>query len=55
LARFADQLDPRDAMQMRTVAERFQAALRRGDVPEAKQGLDTMFERSGARSRIPPR
>ena len=55
LARLADQLDPRDAMQMRTVAERFQAALLRGDAPEAKQGLDTMFERSGARYRIPPR
>lgn len=55
LARLADQLDPRDAMQMRAVAEQFQAALVRGDVPEAKQGLDTIFERSGARYRIPPR
>ena len=55
LAQLADQLDPHDAMQMRTVAERFQTALLRGDVPEAKQGLDVMFERSGARYRTPSR
>ena len=55
LAQLADQLDPHDAMHMRTVAERFQTALLRGDVPEAKQGLDVMFERSGARYRTPPR
>jgi hypothetical protein len=55
LAQLADRLDPHDAMQMRAVAERFQTALLRGDVPEAKQGLDVMFERSGARYRTPPR
>ena len=55
LAQLADTLDPQDAMQMRVVAERFQAALLRGDAPEAKQGLDVMFERSGARHRTPPR
>jgi hypothetical protein len=55
LAQLADRLDPHDAMQMRAVAERFQGALLRGDVPEAKQGLDVMFERSGARYRTPPR
>jgi hypothetical protein len=55
LARLADQLDAGDAMLMRAVAERFQAALLRGDVPTAKQDLDTMFERSGARYRVPPR
>lgn len=55
LAQLADRLDPHDAMQMRSVAERFQAALLRGDVPEAKQGIDVMFERSGSRYRTPPR
>ena len=54
LARLADRLDPEDAMLMRAVAGRFQAALLRGDEPEAKQGLDSMFERSGARYRKPP-
>jgi len=53
LARLADRLDPQDAMLMRAVAGRFQGALLRGDEPEAKQGLDTMFERSGARHRKP--
>ena len=48
LAQLADRLDPQDAMLMRAVAERFRAALLRGDVPEAKQDLDVMFERSGA-------
>jgi hypothetical protein len=53
LARLADRLDPEDAMLMRAVAGRFQGALLRGDEPEAKQGLDTMFERSGTRYRKP--
>jgi len=51
LAQLADRLDPQDAMRMRAVAEHFQAALLRGDTPAAKQGLDVMFERSGARVR----
>jgi hypothetical protein len=55
LAQLADRLDPHDAMQMRSVAERFQTALLRGDVPEAKQRLDVMFDRSGARYRTPLR
>jgi len=53
LARLADRLDARDAMLMRAVAQRFQTALLRGDVPEAKQDLDIMFERSGSRYRKP--
>jgi hypothetical protein len=51
LAQLADRLDPQDAMRMRAVAEQFQAALLRGDTPTAKQGLDVMFERSGAQYR----
>jgi hypothetical protein len=51
LARLADRLDPQDAMLMRAVAQRFQGALLRGDLPEAKQGADVMFEQSGARYR----
>jgi len=35
------------------VAGRFQGALLRGELPEAKQDLDVMFERSGARYRKP--
>jgi hypothetical protein len=53
LARLADRLDPDDAMLMRAVAGRFQGALLRGELPEAKQDLDVMFERSGARYRKP--
>jgi hypothetical protein len=53
LAQLADRLDPQDAMLMRVLAERFQAALLRGDAPQAKQDLDVMFERSGARYRKP--
>jgi len=53
LAHLADRLDPREAMLMRAVAERFQGALLRGDMPEAKQDLDVMFDRSGARYRKP--
>lgn len=53
LARLADRLDPQDAMLMRAIGERFQTALLRGDMPQAKQGLDVMFERSGARQRKP--
>jgi len=54
LAQLADRLDPDDAMLMRAVAGRFQAALLRGEMPEAKRDLDVMFERSGARYRKPP-
>ncbi len=54
LAQLADRLDPQDALLMRAVAERFHAALLRGDVPEANQDLDLMVERSGARYRKPP-
>jgi hypothetical protein len=51
LARLADRLDPQDAMLMRAVAERFSGAVLGGDVPQAKQDLDLMFGRSGARHR----
>lgn len=51
LARLADRLDPQDAMLMRAVAQRFQGALLRGALPEAKQDLEMMFEQSGARYR----
>jgi hypothetical protein len=51
LAQLADRLDPRDAMLMRAVAERFQGALLRGNVSAAKQDLDVMFEHSGSRYR----
>ncbi|MGH7787180.1 MAG: hypothetical protein ACRERC_09970 [Candidatus Binatia bacterium] len=54
LARLADRLDPPDAMRMRAIGEHFQTALLRGDLPQAKQGMDVMFERSGARQRKPP-
>lgn len=53
LAQLADRLDPQDAMLMRAVAERFGGAVLGGDVPTAKQDLDVMFERSGARYRKP--
>ena len=53
LAQLADRLDPRDAMLMRAVAERFSSAVLGGDVPQAKQDLDLMFERSGAQFRKP--
>jgi hypothetical protein len=49
LTALADRLDPFESRAMRLVAERFQTALLRGDLAEAKQGLDVMFERSGAR------
>jgi len=53
LAHLADQLDPQDAMMMRAVAQRFGGALLGGDMPTAKQDMDLMFERSGARARKP--
>lgn len=51
LAALAERLDPGEAALMRAVAERFQAALLRGDLPEAKQDMDVMLERSGSRER----
>ena len=53
LAQLADRLDPQDGMLMRSVADRFRVALLGGDLPDAKQDLDIMFERSGARYRKP--
>jgi hypothetical protein len=51
LSALADRLDPREAALMRMVTERFQAALLRGDLPEAKQDMDVMLDRSGSRER----
>jgi hypothetical protein len=51
LAGLADRLDPAEAALMRAVSTQFRAALLLGSVPEAKQGLDVMFERSGAKER----
>ncbi len=51
LATLADRLDPQEGAMMRAVATHFQTALMRGDLPEMKQGLDVMFDRSGARVR----
>jgi hypothetical protein len=51
IARLADRLDPAEGAMMRAVSEHFRTALFRGHVPDAKQGLDVMFERSGARER----
>lgn len=53
LPRLADRLAGDEAMLMRLVAGRFRQALLRGNVPEARQDLDLMFERSGARYRKP--
>jgi hypothetical protein len=51
LATLADHVDPREATLMRTVSERFRSALLRGDLPEAKQGMDMMFDRAGAKKK----
>jgi hypothetical protein len=53
LAQLADRLDPQDGMLMRVVADRFRVALLGGELSEAKQDLDVMFERSGSRYRKP--
>jgi hypothetical protein len=53
LAQLADRLAPQDAVLMRAVADRFRSAVLRGDAPQAKQDLDVMFERSGARYHKP--
>ena len=53
LAQLADRLEPQDAMLMRAVAERFSGAVLGGDMPQVKQDLDLMFERSGSRYRKP--
>ncbi len=49
LARLADGLDSREGTLMRAVAERFGSALLRGDEQQAKQSLDIMVDRSGAK------
>jgi len=47
----ADDLDPFEAQMMRALATRFEAALRRGRLGEAKRDAEEMFARSGARER----
>jgi hypothetical protein len=51
LATLADQLDPSEAMLMRVVCDRFRDALLRGRLPEAKQDMDLMFDRAGAKKK----
>ena len=51
LATLADKLDANEAMLMRTISDRFHTALLRGNLPEAKQGMDVMFDRAGAKKR----
>jgi hypothetical protein len=53
LATLADKLDPGEAMLMRALSDRFRSALLRGDLPEAKQDMDVMFDRAGAKQRKP--
>ncbi len=47
----ADGLDPLEGQMMRALANRFESALLRGDLGDAKRGADEMFTRSGARAR----
>lgn len=47
----AGRLDPQEGFLMKAVAERFRLALLRGSVPDAKQDMDIMLHRSGARER----
>ena len=54
LAALADRLDPAEAMLMRGLARRFQAALSRGDEAGAKQTAAVMLDKSGAREREKP-
>jgi hypothetical protein len=51
LVDLAGRLDPAEGALMRAVAERFRAALLRGSLPKAKEDMDVMFHRSGARER----
>lgn len=51
LATLADHLDPQEAMLMRGISDRFRTALLRGNLPEAKQDMDVMFDRAGAKKK----
>jgi hypothetical protein len=51
LVALAGRLDPAEGSLMHAVAERFRAALLRGSLPDAKQDMDVMLHRSGARER----
>ncbi len=49
IAAVGDQLEPGVGSAMAALADRFQSAMVRGDMAEAKKGMDIMFEQSGAR------
>lgn len=51
LAALAGRLDPAEGALMNAVADRFRAALLRGNLPDAKQDMDVMFHHSGTRER----
>ena len=53
LTALGDRLDPAEATLMRALADRFRAALGRGDTGSARAAAATMLERSGARERKP--
>lgn len=49
LATAAGRISPGDGQAMAAVAEHFRRSLLRGDVASAKEGMDIMFDQSGAR------
>jgi hypothetical protein len=49
LAALGERLGPGEGRLMTALAQRFRDALLRGDLAEAKKGMDVMFEQSGAR------
>jgi hypothetical protein len=51
LAGLADRLDPAEALLMRALAQRFRAALVRGDEATAKEAAELMLDQSGTRKR----
>ncbi len=51
LAAVGDRLGSDEGQLMTMLAQRFEGALLRGDLSEAKRDMDVMFDRSGARYR----
>ena len=51
LAALGERFGPGEGRLMNALAERFRDSLLRGDLAEAKKGMDYMFEQSGARYR----
>lgn len=49
LARLGESLEPGEGQMMQAIAQRFQGAMMRGDLTEAKQDMNVMFEKSGAK------